>query len=201
MNKGVWQRWAHTFFFSVVSLVIGGAVGYFGARPHNPNPVTISTLGPTAFPTIVPTVSPIRVYVSGAVAAPGVYKFLPGTIVEDAIRSAGGAAPDADLVRINLALELQDQQHVHIPCKGETSSLPFVSGELGDSLGSGGLLNINVATAAELEELPGIGPSTARKTRLHKQTCASNAEIEDLQNVSGIGEATVEGLRDLITTE
>jgi len=200
MNKGVWQRWAHTFFFSVASLIIGGAVGYFGSRPRSPSPVTISTPVPTAVSTAVPTASPIRVYVSGAVSAPGVYKFLPGTIVEDAIRSAGGAAPDADLERINLALDLQDQQHVHIPSKGETSSLPFVSGGLGDSLSSGDLVNINTASAAELETLPGIGPSTAQKIIAYRETNGLFTEIEGIQNISGIGEATVEGLRDLITT-
>ncbi|HET91069.1 MAG TPA: ComEA family DNA-binding protein, partial [Chloroflexi bacterium] len=111
-------------------------------------------------PTATPP--PLRVHVSGAVNQPAVYHLAPGCIVQDAIQAAGGPAPDADMSRINLAVELGDQQQVYVPRQGETNAPPPVSG--GEAGGkAGGVVNLNTATAAELETLPRIGPATAQK--------------------------------------
>jgi competence protein ComEA len=129
-----------------------------------------------------------------------VYRLPPGSIVQDAIEAAGGATDEADLERINLAQELADQQHVHVPHTDEEDPPPAVSG--GESGGAAsGLININTATQAELEMLPGIGPVTAGKIIACREANGHFARIEDIQNVSGIGLKTFEGLRDLITVE
>ena len=126
----------------------------------------------------------------------GIYELPPGSIVEDAIEAAGGSTADADLGRINLALELQDHQQVYVPRQGEVNPPPSVSGGSGQS---GGLIDINTASAAELEALPGIGPSTAQKIIAYREANGPFAAIEDIQNVPGIGPATFEGLKDRIT--
>jgi hypothetical protein len=110
-------------FCSVLSLIVGALIGYFTPHPRG-RPITVTTPEPTPTPTPTPTPAPLRVYVSGAVQAPDVYLLPPGSLVRDAIRAAGGPAPEADLDRINLARELSDQQQVYVPRKGEENPVP-----------------------------------------------------------------------------
>jgi competence protein ComEA len=138
-----------------------------------------------------PTPLPLRVHVSGAVQRPGVYELSPGSIVEQAIQAAGGSLPPADLGSLNLAAALEDGQQVVVPLPGED---PPPTGKNG----GGELIRINTATAAELEELPGIGPVLARNIVEHRQAHGPFATPEDLLNVSGIGPSTLESIRDLI---
>ena len=118
--------------------------------------------------------------------------------MQDAIDVAGGPASDADLDRINLAIELRDQQQVYVPREGETHSPPPISGG-GGAADTGALVNINTATAAELETLPRIGPTMAGRILEYREANGPFKAIEDIQNVQGIGLTTFEGLRDLIT--
>jgi competence protein ComEA len=134
---------------------------------------------------------PLRVHVSGAVQRPGVYELSPGSIVEQAIQAAGGSLPSADLESLNLAAALEDGQQVVVPLPGED---PPPTGQNG----GGELIRINTATAAELEELPGIGPVLARNIVEHRQAHGPFATPEDLLNVSGIGPSTLESIRELI---
>jgi len=134
------------------------------------------------------------------VRAPAVYKLSPGSIVQDAVEAAGGPAPDADLDRINLALELRDQQQVYVPRQGEVDPPPLVSGgEPGEGESAVALVNINTAMAAELETLPRIGPTTAERIMEYREANGPFEAIEDIQNVPGIGPVTFDGLKDLIT--
>jgi len=193
-------RRGHIILGTVLGLVVGLVIGYFA--PHSPpsTPIVVSTPvpTPTLFPT--PTLAPIRVHVSGAVGQPAVYELPPGSIVQDAIDAAGGPAPDADLDHINLALELGDQQQVYVPRQGETNPPPPVSGGEPGSEGSvGALVNVNTATVVELETLPRIGPVTAQRIVDYREANGPFEAIEDIQNVPGIGPATFEGLKDLIT--
>jgi competence protein ComEA len=159
-----------------------------------------------------PTPAPLRIHVTGAVSVPAVYRLPPGSIIRDAIEAAGGSTDDADLDRINLALELQDQQKVYVPRQGETNPVvavaspghrpqPPVSGGDGSSGSGGGLVNINTASAAELETLPRVGPATAERIIEYRESSGPFESIEDIKNVPGIGPATFEGLEDLITVE
>ncbi len=195
-------RRGHIILCSVLSLIVGGVIGYFAPHPQPSMPIVVSTPIPTPTPFPTTTPAPIRVHVSGAVRQPAVYELPPGSIVQDAINIAGGPATDADLDRINLAAELQDQQKVYVPRQGETSPPPPVSGgETGGGESAGALININTATAAELETLPRIGPVTAQCILEYREANGPFETIEDIQNVQGIGPATFEGLEDLITVQ
>ncbi|MGQ9468181.1 MAG: SLBB domain-containing protein [Anaerolineae bacterium] len=99
------------------SLIAGGIIGYFTPHPRG-RPITVITPEPTATPTPTPTPAPLRVYVTGAVQAPDVYLLPVGSLVKDAVLAAGGPAPDADLDRINLARQLEDQQQIYVPRRG-----------------------------------------------------------------------------------
>jgi competence protein ComEA len=182
----------------VLGLLVGGSVIYVSLRGQEPAaPIVISTPLPTPTPLPSVTPAPIRVYVSGAVLSPAVCELPPGSIVRDAIDAAGGPASDADLTCINLALELQDQQHVHVPLKGESDAPPVISGGAPGS--EDAVVNINTATERELETLPGVGEVTARHIVEYREASGLFGAIEEIQNVSGIGPKTFEGIKDLIT--
>ena len=190
----------HIILGSVLSLIIGLVIGYCTPRAERGSaPLTVSMPPSTATPWPTPTAAPIRVYITGAVRHRAVYVLPRGSIVEDALEAAGGPLSEADLTRINLALELQDQQHVHVPLEGEVSPPPAVSGGVAaDETRARGVVNINTASAKELETLPGVGAVTARRIIDYREAHGPFETIEDIQNVPGIGEKTFEGLRDTI---
>lgn len=200
MDQGTARGRGTIILCSVLSLIVGGLIGYFTPRPQVSTPIVVSTPVSTATPPPTPTLAPIRVYVSGAVRQPAVYELPPGSIVQSAVDAAGGPTSDADLDCVNLALELRDQQQVHVPRQGEAHPPPPVSGGDPDSGGpTGVLINLNVATAAELETLPRIGPTMAQRILEYREANGPFEAIEDIQEVPGIGPATFEGLKDLIT--
>jgi competence protein ComEA len=166
-------------------------------RP-SPAPIILTTSTPQPSPEPTSTPRPLRIYVSGAVHHPDVYSLLPDSIVKDAILAAGGATDEADLDRINLALPVMDGQHVYVPRFEEEN--PPVQPPSSQPV-SGSRININTASAAALESLPGIGPAIAQRIIAHRQANGPFARIEDIQDVSGIGQATFEKIQDLITTE
>jgi len=182
---------------SVLSLIAGGLIGFFTPHPQG-RPVAVITPDPTATPLPTPTPGPLRVYVCGAVAAPAVYRLPPGSLVEDAVRAAGGPTAEADMDRINLARELVDQQQVYVPRAGEGEPPPPLSGGVAPS--EEPLIDINTADADELETLPRIGPTTAQRIVEYRETYGPFEDVEDILEVPGIGPATFEGIRDLITT-
>jgi competence protein ComEA len=193
-------RLSHILLSAVVSLIVGGTLGYLAHPQPSGAPIVVSTPAPTPTSTPSPTPAPIRVHVSGAVRQPAVYRLPPGSIVQAAVEAASGPASDADLDCINLALELQDQQQVYVPHQGEQSPPSPVSGgasEGGETVGT--LVNINAATEAELKTLPRIGPATAQRIIAYREVNGPFAAIEDIQDVPGIGPATFAGLEELIT--
>ncbi|MBS3873496.1 MAG: helix-hairpin-helix domain-containing protein [Firmicutes bacterium] len=139
--------------------------------------------------------APVVVHVSGAVNRPSVYTLAAGSRAMAAIEAAGGAVADADLERINLARVLADGEQLHISRRGEQS--PTTSTPTSPTPGNV-RININTATQAELETLPGIGPTRALAIIAYRQQRGPFANPEDLMNVSGIGEKTYEGLQNLI---
>jgi len=204
----------------LVCLVLIGATFILVRRPA-PEPVTVvpaATSTPTRSPapsptlTFTPTPAPLRVYVSGAVRTPDVYILPAGSIVNDAVQAAGGPADDADLDRINLALPLSDHQQVYVPRVDETTPAaplpglppaptPTASRDKTGPASPGGKVNINTATVEQLDTLPGIGPAIAQRIVDYRQANGPFSAPEDIMNVKGIGEATFEELRDLITVE
>ncbi len=201
MDQGIARYRGYIILCSVLSLIVGGVIGYFTPRPQASTPIVVSTPLPTLTPSPTSTPTPLRVHVSGAVRRPAVYELPPGSIIRDAVEAAGGPASDADLDRINLALELRDQQKVYVPRQGETNPPPAVSGgEPSGEEAAGTLININTATAVELEA-PRIGPAMAQRIVEYREANGPFETIEDIQNVPGIGPATFDGLRDLITVQ
>lgn len=145
----------------------------------------------------------VFVHIDGAVVAPGVYE-LTGALprVNDAVIAAGGLAGDADTSALNLAAVLSDGEKIHVPRQGEavaagqTSSGAASGPDVGGS--SSGVININTATAEELDSLPGIGPSTAAAIVEDRERNGPFASPEDLMRVSGIGEGKFSKLKDQI---
>lgn len=184
-------------------VAVTGLILFWVNRPQ-PVPIIISTPVATAVPVVTSTFtpSPLRVYVTGAVNKPDVYILPPGSIVKDAIAAAGGTVAEADLEHINLALELYDQQQIYVPRQGETA-LPPVS-TLSHSSSEGAPLvriNINQASAQELETLPGIGPAIAQRIVEYRESNGLFVNIEDIMKVKGIGPSTFAKFKDQITTQ
>ncbi|MBC7324017.1 MAG: ComEA family DNA-binding protein [Moorella sp. (in: Bacteria)] len=158
----------------------------------------------------------ILVHVAGAVEKPGVYRLPRGSRVHDAVALAQ-ALPEADLDALNLAAPLADGQKVTVP--GRPKALSGANAGAGPSMGgqapgaaaaagrsspfappSGSLININTAGKAELESLPGIGPSLAERIIEYREKNGPFLSPEDIKNVSGIGEKRYEQIKDKITT-
>jgi competence protein ComEA len=155
---------------------------------------TVSSSAPSGSAPASPVTSTVVVHVSGAVVRPGVLHLPVGTRVIDAVDAAGGTTPDADTDRVNLATLLSDGGRVHVPRVGE-SAPPVASGS---SPAATGPLDLNQASAQQLEELPGIGPATAAAIVEHRERHGPFASVDALGDVSGIGDAKLAQLRDLV---
>lgn len=151
---------------------------------------------------------PVTVHVAGAVVRPGVVTVADGGRVVDAVQAAGGMAAGADPDRVNLAARLVDGERVVVPFVGQpvpapvTAEVPAVTGRSdagGPGAASGGLVDLNRATAEELDALPGVGPSTATAIIAHRESQGPFRTLEDLLDVRGIGDARLENLRPLVT--
>jgi len=147
-----------------------------------------------------PTEQPIVVQIAGAVPRPGVYALAQGSRVQDAISAAGGFLAEADKTGINLARALEDGELLEIPyTEGASPVLGTPLPASTESASSAELININTASLAELDSLPGIGPTTAQKIIDYREQSGPFLAKEDIINVSGIGPGTYERIKDLIT--
>ncbi|MCD6555105.1 MAG: ComEA family DNA-binding protein [Anaerolineae bacterium] len=198
------QRYRGYILITLVYLLISGGMVLFLRRPAPPAIViTTPTSTPLPEPTVTPTPAPLRVYVTGAVVHPDVYLLATGSIIRDALVAAGGATSNADLNRINLAQQVYDQQQIYVPRLGEENPpipLPApLPSTTSSSVQPTGKVNINTATAEELDTLPGIGPAIAQRIIEYRQANGPFQSIEEIKNVSGIGDKLFERLKDLIT--
>ena len=151
-----------------------------------------------------PTAEPIQVHVAGAVVRPGLYDLPEGSRVMDAVEAAGGLVAEADKNGLNLAARVEDAQRVDIPyvsgyAPEEDRSFTVITDGTPSSSAGGELVNINTASLEELDALPGIGKTTAQKIIAYREENGPFERIEDIVNVSGIGTATFEDIKDLIT--
>lgn len=137
--------------------------------------------------------------IKGAVVNPGVYEIDEGGRVVDLIELAGGLAEDADTAAINFALYVQDEMAIYVPRIGENvnAALPVLVGETAGN----GTVNLNSAGSSELQTLPGIGPAKAEAIIEYRETNGPYKSIEDLKEISGIGDKTFEKLKDLISVK
>ena len=152
---------------------------------------------PGAIEVVLPTATPqpeFKVYVNGAVNRPGVYVVQPGDRLEDVLAMAGGLATDADTQRVNPALRADDETHFYIPRIGEQVEPPAATPDAAK-------VNINTASAEELQALPGIGAGRADAIIEYRNAEGRFARGEDLLLVPGLGPKTVESLIDSVTVE
>lgn len=146
----------------------------------------------------------IKVYITGEVKSPGVIELEENSRIEDAINLAGGITENANLSNVNLAYFLEDGQKIYIPNINDKEDVEYLITENGeevietDSKKNSGKVNINKATLEELETLPGVGESLGNRIIAYRKEQGRFKVIEDLKNVSGIGEKKFESLKEYI---
>jgi competence protein ComEA len=138
------------------------------------------------------TPAALVVHVVGAVRRPGLYRLKEGSRIADAVERAGGATRRADVSLVNLAAPLADGAQVLVPRR-----TPLAAGGESGAATPAGPLHLNTATLEQLDELPGIGPSTAQKILDFRAEHGAFTSIDELDAVSGIGPARLEQLRDV----
>ena len=183
---------------SGASIEVDGAVGDAAST------VEAGSRGPGASA----SASPLVVEVGGAVVKPGVYRLPAGSRVGDAVAAAGGFGPRVDATladqQLNLAAPLRDGDEVHVPVRGEVTSAPGGGGDApagGGGSGSGGSsgpIDLNRATAEQLDTLPGIGPVTAAKIIAAREEQPFTS-VDDLGTRKVLGAATLDKIRPLVT--
>jgi competence protein ComEA len=202
----------------VMSAVVSGAVTvvvlWLILRPTEA-PIEAS-IPLATLPAVNTTSAPsfVTVHVAGAVNLPGVYRLAPMARVVDAVTAAGGPKSDADLERINLAQVLVDTEQVFIPGRTARLTSPTIAprhrptttlatsrapSQQGGSQSRNALIDLNTATATELDALPGVGPATAKAIIDYRSSKGKFSRVEDLLNVAGIGPAKLAAIRDLVT--
>jgi competence protein ComEA len=188
------KRTSNSWWLLIIGIV-GGLLGaailmLFTSQPRGEEVVLLPP----------PTPKPILVHVSGAVAIPDVYHLPPDCHVQEAIKAAGGLLPEADTNTLNLASKLEDGEKIFVPYKPQEGAAlqQETSGNTEDSQ-TEFPININTATLDELSLLPGIGDVKGQAIIDYREANGAFAVIEQIQNVSGIGPATFEKIKDLIT--
>lgn len=146
----------------------------------------------------------VYVDVDGAVVSPGVYRLKEGARVSQAIDAAGGLTAEADVTGLNRASKVADGQKIYVPKVGEQQAVTAGGGADGGAVvtsganDAAGLVNINTASAAELQTLSGIGPSMAQSIIDERSKNGPFASVDDLMRVSGIGEKKLAKIKDCI---
>jgi competence protein ComEA len=143
------------------------------------------------------------VQVVGAVRRPGVYRLRSGQRVDDAVHTAGGATRRADLAGVNLAAKVSDGQQIIVPGAGAVGATAAAAGGPAGSAGAAGAvrgqpLNLNTATPEQLDQLDGVGPATAQKIVAYRQAHGGFRSVSELDQVPGIGEKKLAGLKDRV---
>jgi competence protein ComEA len=210
-------------FFGVLLSAIAAISMWLLVRPSAPLVESVvphaSGVGIVAPLSTLPTPLTVRIHVAGAVVHPGVYSVSSSSRVVDAVTAAGGATSRADLERINLAQTIIDTEQVFVPFRTSRAtkvtvaprlrpsrttvpvSVPTIPGAIPSATTSAttSLINLNSATSAQLDTLPGVGPSTAKAIISYRSRKGPFGKVEDLLNVPGIGPAKVAALRDQVT--
>jgi competence protein ComEA len=165
-----------------------------------PHPVAVrESTGASDRAVASPSPSVIVVHVAGWVRHPGVYKFQDGDRVVDAITAAGGPRKNADLDSLNLAALLTDAQQVLVYRRAPAGAASAPGVTTASPGAATAKININTADATELEALPGIGEVLAQAIVDYRTQNGPFTTVDELEDVSGIGPATLEDVRDLVT--
>ena len=170
---------------AVVGILAVGLSGFLILKPHKAEAITPVVTSIVAPPMLV-------IDVQGEVKTPGVYELPINSRVNDAIKAAGGAKPNADLSFINQARLIKDGEQIYIDKKSIGTS------NFRRSTAASGIININRATAKELDKLPGIGPVIAGRIVEYRRVNGFFQSIDDLKKVQGIGASTLEKFKSKI---
>jgi competence protein ComEA len=185
---------------AVVVLALAGvavAVLITATTPHGSSKV-VAPGGPTGSASPIPDAgggATIYVHILGQVMHPGLYALRDGDRAVDIVAAAGGFTADADPAAINLARFLSDGEQIIVLAVGAVPA----GGPGSGGVAADGTVNINTADAAALETLPRIGPAMAQRVLDWREKNGRFASVDDLLDVPGIGSATLDGLRDLVT--
>ncbi|QHC59208.1 ComEA family DNA-binding protein [Rathayibacter sp. VKM Ac-2760] len=155
--------------------------------------------GPGTPPPSASTGVPLYVHVAGAVVTPGLYLLDPGARVTDALAAAGGFTETAERAAVNLARRVVDGEQILVPEQGAVSAPGAAGAGSTGSAPAGGVISLSTATAAQLEELTGIGPSTAAKIVAYREEHGPFTSVDQLLEVPGIGEKTLEAFREQVS--
>ena len=211
-GSGYWilKHFRPALFLGEPDLVVGAEADHLS--PSQPTKSAPKSQQLSPLPEIV-------VHVTGAVQLPGVYRLSPGVRVQDAIEKAGGGTDQADVHRLNLAAKVRDEQQIYVPEIPQAISpasdvqrtnphinpassappvLPLQSLVPAPTLTDSPLINLNTATSEQLQTLPRIGPAMARRIIKYRETYGGFSSVDDLTNVKGIGEKTLEKIRHLV---
>jgi competence protein ComEA len=172
-----------------------------GPGPAGPEGRPESLAGPGGAPVL--DEAEVVVHVTGAVAAPGLYRLQGGARIADAVEAAGGPLPDAVLDGLNLARPLQDGEQVRVPDVAGVAVEGSGAGPGGSSppgpWRADGTLDLNRASATDLQTLPRVGPVLAQRILDHRERIGGFREVGQLREVPGIGEVTFQGLVELVS--
>jgi competence protein ComEA len=197
--ENLFARYRAYLAMSVLFIVVLAGTIFLLRRPESSAVVTITTATPR--PTATP--ASIIVDVRGAVNKPGVYALPLGSRVQDALTQAGDVTIHADARSLNLARRLNDGEQIYVLTVGEATPTPLpASGKAAPTATKvSGKININTATLAELDTLPGIGPAIAQRIIDYRTQSGDFKTIEDVKKVRGIGDALFSQIKDLITVQ
>lgn len=200
MNESLMRYRPYLAMLFLFAIVLAGTI-FFLRRPE-PTALAITT----ATPRPTATVASILVDVRGAVNKPGVYTLALGSRVQDALALAGDALANADARNLNLARKLNDGEQIYVPAQGEIVAAPTASTKSGTTQSNPlkaptGKINLNTATLAELDTLPGIGASIGQRIIDYRTQNGDFKKIDDLKKVRGIGDALFEQIKDLIVVQ
>jgi competence protein ComEA len=201
-RRAVWSMWVVGLLAAL--LVVGGT--WLGRPQVEPAPVepapaaSPTAEGPAATPSVgvaADSADTVVVSVVGSVARPGLVTLPGGARVADAVAAAGGLLPDADPASVNLAAVVSDGQQVAVGLPGAAADGAATGGETTAS--GSGPVDLNAATATDLDALPGIGPVLAQRIVEHRERNGPFRAVEQLDDVPGIGPATYAELAELVT--
>ncbi|MGK5742283.1 helix-hairpin-helix domain-containing protein [Micromonospora sp. URMC 103] len=192
-----------------VVVVLGAALWAWRARPHTePVPPLASAAAPVAESAAEPGPSPtgeLVVAVAGKVRRPGLVRLPAGARLADAVEAAGGALPGVDVALLNPARKVTDGELIVVGVTPPPAPPGQPAGGFGGvpaagaAPGPGGRVNLNTATLAQLDALPGVGPVLAQRILTHREQQGGFRSVGDLRQVEGIGDARYEQLKDLVT--
>jgi competence protein ComEA len=199
MMIDTWTRREKILIILLILAVVSCGMIYFATRESKQPPPVSTSFTPyqSSIKKEKKTSSMIVVDLKGEVNRPGIYRLPADARLYQAVKEAGGLTSQAEQKQLNLAQKLQDGIAIYIPRQGETVPAPITGSEMGESQ----KLNVNTATAAELEELDGLGPTRAKAIIQYREEHGPFQKVEDLQNISGIGDKTLAKFRDQIVCQ